>query len=79
MELNYTLDGNYYLKNSLMVVCLISPHSDTNYKYMLRANSVKNHYRWTDCDFESLLETEKDIDRVLFDLNEYYEMLFRIN
>lgn len=75
LELDYTLDGSYYLKNKLILVCLVSPHSGTNYKYMLRADSIKEHDRWGNCDFEEFFDTKDNIDRVLLELNEYYERL----
>lgn len=70
LQLLEIIDGNYYLKNEEMFVCLISPHEGTNYQYMLRADSIKGHDRWANCDFESFIN-ENTMDEVLLDLEKY--------
>lgn len=69
LELDYTFDGNYYFKNELMVVCLISPNENTDYEYILKANPIYRGNVWEKCEFEIVV---KDIDEAISELDKYY-------
>lgn len=80
LELNLELiseieDSHYYHKNDIILTSLVTPHSGTDYQYMLRADFHNYHDRWGNCWFEEFFTNEDELKKVLhllkdFELNE---------
>lgn len=63
-ELKCIEDNQHYLFTKTIeeldfIFLLIAPHEGNNYHYIFRCDTVINHDRWSNCDFErSYLDVE---------------------
>lgn len=73
------LEGQWYLRDSWNgkyndhsnMVCLISPHSGTNYKWLMRADYDETFDRWGVCLFEEYFNNETEFKEVLKHLSSF--------
>ena len=70
-------ENNYYGKNELIFCCLVTGHSGTENRHMLRADFHNFHDRWSNCWFEEFFTNEEEFKKALnllkdFQLNEDY-------
>jgi len=66
--------GSLYFKkafgNKLLIVAVTAPHEGNGYKWLVRADDIEYHDRWSNADYEQYYDTIDDlVDRVLEDLN----------
>ena len=75
-------DEEHYLYTKIVegmefIYLLVTPHSGTNNRFMLRADAIEKHDRWSNCEFQRFYKDADDFEEnwgkyLLFD--EYDEM-----
>lgn len=79
MVLNgFLFDGNtdehqYYFTDGDIVICCVTPHKGTDFKYMILADKIENFYGWGDTYIEEFVNSEFRLSNVIKMIKEYKE------
>lgn len=65
------IDGNYYMRANNLILCLIEPHSGTDYKYCLRADYKEIFDKWGNSPLEEFFIDDESFNNTLLTLNEF--------